>query len=142
PSEIYEYPTTPFVADFIGDTNLFQGRVESSDASTWQVRTDRGLRICVASQTMGNGTLPQNVVISVRPEKIDVSLEKPAYSLNCFEGRVMHTMYLGTHMHYIVELLSGDRLTVLQPSRLESPPDAHTPIHVSWAASDGRALAA
>lgn len=139
PSEIYEYPQTPFVADFIGDTNLFRGRVESSDQSTLQVRTEQGLKILV-KPPMWNGTPPHQVVVSVRPEKIHVSLDKPANQINGFEGRVMHTMYLGTHMHYIIELSSGDRLTVLQPSRLESPPDAHTPIYVHWSAADGRAL--
>jgi spermidine/putrescine transport system ATP-binding protein len=47
PTEIYEYPRTPFVADFIGDTNLFKGRLEAADASTLEIKTTTGLRIVV-----------------------------------------------------------------------------------------------
>jgi spermidine/putrescine transport system ATP-binding protein len=140
PSEIYEYPKTPFVADFIGDTNLFQGRVEVSDPYTLQVTTARGLKILVRSPEVWNGNTPTEVVVSVRPEKIQVSLEEPGSQMNCFEGRVKHTMYLGTHVHYLVELQSGDRLMVMQPNKMEQLPDPHTPIHVHWTARDCLAL--
>lgn len=140
PSEIYEYPKTPFVADFIGDTNLFQGRVEKSDSHILQVTTEKGLKILVQAAEPWNGNLPGQVVVSVRPEKIQVSLDEPGLHANCFEGRLKHTMYLGTHVHYVVELESGDRLTVLQPSKLSNLPDPHTPVHVHWRASDCLAL--
>jgi spermidine/putrescine transport system ATP-binding protein len=140
PSEIYEYPKTPFVADFIGDTNLFQGRAEASDPYTIQVTTERGLKILVRSAEVWNGNTPTEVVVSVRPEKIQVSLDEPGNQMNCFEGRVKHTMYLGTHVHYLVELESGDRLMVMQPNKLDNLPDSHTPVHVHWAAQDCLAL--
>ncbi|MEP0772652.1 spermidine/putrescine ABC transporter ATP-binding protein, partial [Trichocoleus sp. ST-U1] len=47
PTEIYEHPKTPFVADFIGDTNLFEGRIEASDYSTLKVVTKSGLPVVV-----------------------------------------------------------------------------------------------
>jgi spermidine/putrescine transport system ATP-binding protein len=142
PSEIYESPATPFVADFIGDTNLFQGQVQGHDAQTLKIVTDKGLKIIAKARGDGNHTLSQQVVVSVRPEKIQVSLEKPSTPVNCFEGRLKHTMYLGTHVHYVVELLSGDVLTILQPSRLEGTPDPQTPIHIHWSATDCLALTA
>ncbi|HEY9647632.1 MAG TPA: ABC transporter ATP-binding protein [Chroococcidiopsis sp.] len=142
PSEIYEYPKTPFVADFIGDTNLFQGRVVGLDSQTLQVTTDKGLKLLARSLDTVNGSTPSQVVVSVRPEKIHVSLDKPASQPNCFEGRLKHTMYLGTHVHYVIELMSGDSLTVMQPNRLEGAPKPDTPIHVYWAAADCLALSA
>lgn len=142
PSEIYEYPQTPFVADFIGDTNLFQGRVVGLDSQTLQVTTDKGLKLLARSLDTVNGSTPSQVVVSVRPEKIHVSLDKPTSQPNCFEGRLKHTMYLGTHVHYVIELMSGDSLTVMQPNRLEGAPQPDTPIHVHWAASDCLALSA
>jgi spermidine/putrescine transport system ATP-binding protein len=140
PSEIYERPTTPFVADFIGDTNLFSGYVETSNSTNVQITTDKGLKISVrpSDQWKTNQHVP--VVVSVRPEKIHVSLHAPSVPSNCFEGRLKHVMYLGTHVHYVVELMSGDCLTVLQPNRLESLPEPQTPIHVYWAAADCLAL--
>lgn len=77
-----------------------------------------------------------------RPEKIHLSLDAPSVQVNCFEGRLKHVMYLGTHVHYLVELLSGDSLTVLQPNTVSSLPDADTPIYVYWAATDCLALLA
>ncbi|MCU0567488.1 MAG: ABC transporter ATP-binding protein [Oculatellaceae cyanobacterium Prado106] len=141
PSEIYEFPTTPFVADFIGDTNLFQGKVDGTYASTLEVLTDNGLKIAAKRNESWNGSSPQDVVISVRPEKIQVALHEPDEQVNCYEGRLKHVMYLGTHVHYVVELLTGDRLTVMQPNRAESLIDLHTPVHVYWSANDCLALA-
>lgn len=142
PSEIYEAPKTPFVADFIGDTNLFQGQVERSDATGIQVMTDQGLKIFVKPHDSWNGSMPSQVVVSVRPEKIQVSLDLPAGQPNCYEGKLKHVMYLGTHVHYVVELLTGECLTVLQPNRTEGLPALHTPIYVYWSVADGLALVA
>lgn len=140
PSEIYEHPQTPFVADFIGDTNLFQGRVESTQASTLQVTTDKGLKIFVKSQDSWNGTPPSEVVVSVRPEKIQVGASELSEQMNCYEGTLKHVMYLGTHVHCIVELLTGESLIVLQPNRSESLPELHAPVRVYWSAKDCLAL--
>ncbi|MBD1997478.1 ABC transporter ATP-binding protein [Leptolyngbya sp. FACHB-541] len=142
PNQIYDYPQTPFVADFIGDTNLFKGRIETTDYGMWQVRTERGLRILVKPTESLNGSTPDQVVVSVRPEKIQLSLEKPSSPINCFEGRLMHTMYLGTHVHYLVELLSGDRLTVLQPNRAKLAAEPDSPLYIYWAETDCLALTA
>lgn len=142
PSEIYEYPQTPFVADFIGDTNLFQGQVAQADSSTLKITTDRGLDIYARPSEAWNGASPSSVFVSIRPEKIHVSLDAPESGMNCFEGRLKNVMYLGTHVHYLIELLSGDRLMVMQPNRLESLPESHTPIHVYWSANDCLALTA
>ncbi|MEB3338185.1 MAG: ABC transporter ATP-binding protein [Leptolyngbyaceae bacterium] len=142
PHQIYELPQTPFVADFIGDTNLFRGRIEASDASTLQVSTEKGLKMQIQQSTTGRSwEKNQSVVVSVRPEKIRTQLEPPNSQVNCFEGRLKHVMYLGTHVHYIVELLTGDRLTVMQPNIPEGLPDSQTPIYASWATTDCLALA-
>lgn len=141
PTEIYERPKTPFVADFIGDTNLFQGRIESAESSSLQIVTGNGLKLFVqpidSVDIGGKGT---EVVVSVRPEKIHLSLYAPAVETNTFEGRLAHVMYLGTHVHYLVELATGDRLTVRQPNIVGSLPDPNTPIYAHWAATDCLAL--
>jgi spermidine/putrescine transport system ATP-binding protein len=142
PNQIYDYPQTPFVADFIGDTNLFKGRVDSSDYATLQIVTERGLKILVKPTESLNGSKPNQVVVSVRPEKIQVSQDRLDGHVNCYEGRLMHSMYLGTHIHYLVELLSGDRLTVLQPNRAKLTLDADAPVYIHWAEADCLALTA
>lgn len=140
PEEIYECPATAFVADFIGDTNLFDGRVESSDRSSLQVRTKTGLKVVVQQSDISSGSSGDAVKVSVRPEKVYLSLYQPEVSVNCFEGRLKHVMYMGTHVHYVVELQSGDRLTVRQPNTGGSFPEAHTPIYAYWGTTDCLAL--
>ena len=141
PSEIYEYPKTAFVADFIGDTNLFEGRVEAADSSTLQMTTKTGLQI-VVQHKVPRETISQSkdVRVSIRPEKIRLSLSPPESKINCFEGRLQHVMYMGTHIHYVVELLSGDRLTVMLPNVTNKLPDPNIPVYARWAATDCLAL--
>ena len=140
PSEIYESPLTPFIADFIGDTNLFQGKIDDSYSAMLHVVTDKGLKISVRPQDSWNGSNSKDVVVSVRPEKIQVGSKEPSDQMNCYEGRLKHVMYLGTHVHYVVELLTGESLTVLQPNRPESLIDLHAPVHIYWSAADCLAL--
>jgi spermidine/putrescine transport system ATP-binding protein len=140
PSEIYEQPRTPFVADFIGDTNLFEGEIAATDATSIKILTKMGLPLVVArSQDTPTG-LQDQVVVSVRPEKVQLSLYKPSLQNNCFEGRLVNVMYLGTHVNYVVELTKGVRITVLQPNTFGSLPDADTPIYAWWAETDCLAL--
>ncbi|NJR40728.1 MAG: ABC transporter ATP-binding protein [Leptolyngbyaceae cyanobacterium CSU_1_4] len=148
PSEIYESPLTPFVADFIGDTNLFQGKIDQSYSALLNVVTHKGLKISVCPQDSWNGSHGGDVVVSVRPEKIQLGSQtdgmthapKTRDPMNCYEGRLKHIMYLGTHVHYVVELLTGENLTVLQPNRPESRIDLYTPVQVYWSAADCLAL--
>ncbi len=141
PSQIYDRPQTPFVADFIGDTNLFRGRIEGAHPTMLWIITEKGLKMKVQPANDANG-LPLTsgaVVVSVRPEKVKVSFSSPDDSLNCFEGRLKHVMYLGTHVHYVVQLRSGDQMTVRQPTALNVP-DSDTPIYLQWGADDCLAL--
>lgn len=141
PTEIYERPRTTFVADFIGDTNLFEGRIEAADPTSLEIATKTDLKIVVHFQLPRE--VPSNakdVVVSVRPEKIRLSLSPPDSKINCFEGRLKNVMYLGTHVHCMVELMSGDRLTVRLPNVTSKLPNPNTPVYARWAATDCLAL--
>jgi spermidine/putrescine transport system ATP-binding protein len=142
PHRIYEQPKTPFVADFIGDTNLFRGKIEGAHPAMLWIATDKGLRMKVKLPEMSDPLTSGSVVVSVRPEKIHLSLSPPNEQVNSFEGRLRNVMYLGTHVHYLVELLSGDRLTVMQPNSINTPPSPNTPVYVYWSFSDCLALPA
>jgi spermidine/putrescine transport system ATP-binding protein len=142
PSDIYDRPRTPFVADFIGDTNLLSGQVTQQDHSSLKVVTASGLQVIVqSSQAAANSTaVTEPVVVSVRPEKIHLSLEPQTDKVNCYQGQVSHVMYLGTHIHCVVRLTSGDMLTVLQPNRSGVAMSIDTPVHVHWHKNDCLAL--
>ena len=139
PGDIYDRPRTPFVADFIGDTNLLPGRIDPGTTAPVQVTTASGLRVLARAS---DAALPRDVVVSVRPEKINLSLSAPGATGNCYQGQVNHLMYLGTHLHCVVQLTSGETLTVRQQSRAESPIAVDTAVYVHWAADDCLALEA
>ena len=144
PQEIYECPESPFVADFIGDTNLFQGCVEYNHNSSLVVKTDSGLNISAEYKKVNgkNGEIygGTSVVLSVRPEKVNLSLYPPDVSENCFEGRLRNVMYMGTHVHYQVNLLSGDQMIVRQPNIERTLPNLDTPMYVYWSKQNCLAL--
>lgn len=147
PHEIYEYPQTAFIADFIGDTNLFEGEVESVDGSSQLIVTTTGLKIQVEPASEYEVHPPQvelrpgmKVVVSVRPEKMSLSSYPMGGKINCLEGRLSNAMYLGTHIQYIVQLPSGGQVMVQQPAATESVPD-EAPIYICWEPSNCRVLA-
>ncbi len=140
PSQIYEFPRTSFVADFIGDTNLFSGEIVGIEASTIQIETKTGLTIIVNRNEETPTEISQAVVVSIRPEKIQLSLYPPNLPNNCFEGRLINIMYLGTHVNYVVELINGISINVLQPNTFGSLPDPNTPIYAWWAENDCLAI--
>ncbi|MEL6383866.1 MAG: TOBE domain-containing protein, partial [Cyanobacteria bacterium J06626_18] len=82
----------------------------------------------------------KRVVVSVRPEKIHLSQDAPRNEGNCYSGYVKHMMYLGTHLHCVVQLQTGNCLTVMQPSRAEHQLTANAPVFISWRPDDCLAL--
>ena len=108
PHDIYERPRTRFVADFIGQTNFFEGSVEE-DGAVVVVRDKTGLEIRCASVDFARrgGT----VAVSVRPEKI-APLNGSTPPANVFEGTFTRRTYLGDLVQYHVLLPGGRELTV------------------------------
>ncbi|HEY9734713.1 MAG TPA: ABC transporter ATP-binding protein [Trichocoleus sp.] len=135
PSEIYDYPQTPFVADFIGDTNLLEGQVERLDSAVLRVTTQTGLTV-FAEREDAQGAAQKSVVVSIRPEKIHLSQTPPVDVANCYAGQVSHVMYLGTHIHCVVQLNTGEHLTVLQPNRAGSMVTPDTAVYAHWTPKD------
>ncbi len=138
PSEIYEQPRTAFVADFIGDTNLLRGQIESTYGSTAQVITETGLKVWVevpqSSTVLDAANGP--VVVSIRPEKVRLGQVDAADQTNSYTGTLKHGMYLGTHIHYLVELPGGDAITVSQANQAQQSLEVGAPVQVYWSAHD------
>ena len=111
PSEIYEQPRTRFVADFIGQTNFFHGRVESTGA-TLLVRTDAGHLLNCSSALRHEPGDP--VVVSVRPEAIDAATPDMP---NRLVGTVARMTYLGDLVQYHVETAGSEVVLQRQNDR-------------------------
>ena len=110
PTEIYEYPRTRFVADFIGSINMLDGRVAAIDGAIARVELpDYGAVDAKAAPGVDAG---QAVTLAIRPEKIAITRERPA-GTNAAEGVVEDLGYFGKDSLYRVRLVSGCILSVL-----------------------------
>ena len=111
PQEIYESPNCRFVADFIGNVNLFDGTLEPVAAGHADVRTPEGLiRLQVpAGQTRGSA-----VGVAIRPEKIHLARLRPEQSHNVFSGQVRELAYFGSYSSFRVDLPSGKSVRITQ----------------------------
>ena len=101
PDELYERPETPFVAGFLGVSNLLPGTVAGPEL----VRLDDGTQVHVASKALHGRT--GRVAVGIRPEKIRIDGDEA----NTLAGAVAESAYVGVATQYIVETGSG-RLTV------------------------------
>jgi spermidine/putrescine transport system ATP-binding protein len=106
PLSLYKSPANKFVADFIGESNFIQGRVDSLE--------EGGARITVAGEMMdldaeGVDLQPgQAITFTIRPEKINLS--KPGKG--GLTGTVHERVFIGTDTRYLVMLSSGEEIIV------------------------------
>ncbi|MBD3816747.1 MAG: polyamine ABC transporter ATP-binding protein [Halothiobacillus sp.] len=104
PDEIYETPNSRFVAGFIGNVNIFEGKVDEDEPDHVTVRCPE----CTHYVGHGiSGTSGMDVAVALRPEKIQLSKEKPQAKYNWCEGEVVEMAYLGAHTTYHLKLASG-----------------------------------
>ena len=115
PTEIYEAPSSPFVASFVGTSNIFDA-------------------------TEAERMLHQNTTVSIRPEKITLHspTSAPPASAVSLPGTITEVIYLGTSTRILVELESGKRLTVLEQnaSSRSSLDRRGEPVHARFASAD------
>jgi len=136
PSEILGNPASPFVADFIGTTNLLTGTVEGVDGGAAVIRLDSGDRCLVAADGRQAG---QAIQLSVRPEAITVGAANGANGAAHLNGEVEQVAYLGAAVQYQVRTIGGVGLSVLagkSGSRF-APGDS---VVLAWAPSDALVL--
>ncbi|MBC8125536.1 MAG: ABC transporter ATP-binding protein, partial [Gloeobacteraceae cyanobacterium ES-bin-144] len=141
PAEIYETPRTSFVAAFIGDTNFLEGRVTESLGERFSRAEIDGL-----GQVMIDNDKPvrpgDRIHLSLRPEKLIVSREKPASAEweNSLPGKVEDVIYFGSHTTYWVRC--GEyRICAVQQHRTfqldETAPSWGDEVWLHWHANDG-----
>ncbi|MEK1896498.1 MAG: ABC transporter ATP-binding protein [Rhizobium sp.] len=106
PAEIYEAPNSRFVADFIGDVNIFDGKVASANDSTVEISVDEDFSISVI--TPEKPPMGSSVGFAIRPEKLKVSRKPPANpKVNAASGELWDIGYLGDMTVFHVKLKSG-----------------------------------
>jgi putrescine transport system ATP-binding protein len=111
PRELYEAPASRWIAEFVGDVNIFEGQVLSRDNHRISVATQDAGTLVVAEPR--NPLTKPEVAVAIRPEKVRLSRRGPAadasnaQSINRIEGVVADVSYLGGLTIYKVKLDSG-----------------------------------
>jgi putrescine transport system ATP-binding protein len=128
PGEIYEAPKSRYVAQFIGDVNIMEGKVVAlpGDGTVDITPASGDGRIFKAIACEGL-SIGQTVWLSVRPEKFRISLDQPQSAVNVVKGRVDDVGYLGSISHYHVHTEAGNRVTALRANSSHSVERA-----ISW----------
>jgi putrescine transport system ATP-binding protein len=141
PAEIYEQPRSRFVAEFIGDVNLFEGRLAVLDRGDVAIESEAG-RLLAADA--GEAKAGDRIWLAVRPEKVRITLDKPAGMANCVAGRVVGIGYLGDVSTYHVRPNAGPvmKATAANLTRLVERPIGHDDqVWLSWSPEMGSVLA-
>ncbi|THD73758.1 ABC transporter ATP-binding protein [Thalassobius vesicularis] len=106
PANIYEEPNSVYVADFIGDVNIIQGKAHKTSADGYDIAWAEGHEPFHAKTSiqLDEG---QNAFIAIRPEKISVSPDKPEGAVNAIKGQIVDIAYLGNVSTYHVRIPGG-----------------------------------
>jgi len=116
PTEIYEFPMTKFVADFIGSVNMFEGQLIEDLPDRARIQSDELGGVIYIDH--GISSAPSATVwAAVRPEKINLLRAPPAdTSENCTKGVVKEIAYMGDLSIYLVKIETGKIVRVTLPN--------------------------
>ncbi len=139
PSDIYEYPNSRFVADFIGSVNMFEGRLIEDEPDHVRIESeDLGGTFFVDH---GVSAAPGALVwVALRPEKIALSREAPPGTENRARATVKEIAYMGDLSIYLAQLASGKMVRITQPNTVRHPEDRITwdeQVYLHWHPSSG-----
>ena len=135
PAEIYEFPQSRFVADFVGTTNLFEGIISTCEPGLTTVTCqETGCDLLV--DDVGRFTPGQRVWVALRPEKIRLSKQPTVQSrANQLRGTVHQLGYLGNRCTYQIKTASGKLVTVFSQNERRTSEwsiDWSDEVYVSW----------
>jgi len=142
PRQLYEEPASRWVAEFVGDVNMFEGQVGAREANRLTVSTRDAGTIIVAEPRQ---PVTKNIVaVAIRPEKVKLSRRGPAsdpanaQAINRLEGVVTDVSYLGGVTSYKVQLDTGAvvRSSIANTARIDI--DTYQACHrvVAWFTPD------
>ncbi|ANM02907.1 prutescine ABC transporter ATP-binding protein PotG [Rhizobium phaseoli] len=135
PAEIYEAPNCRFVADFIGDVNIFDGKVTTSGNGAVEISVDNGFTIRIAAPD--TPAIGSTVGFAIRPEKIRVSRAAPANApVNAAKGEIWDIGYLGDMTVFHIKLASGQFVRASSLNARRSVEDPFTYDQDVWVSFD------
>jgi putrescine transport system ATP-binding protein len=143
--ELYEQPNSRWVADFVGDVNLIEGKVIEAGADTTVIESAvvGRVRAGAAAGAKSGAKAGDTVWVALRPEKIRLSLEQRAATENSVSGTVRDIAYLGDLSIYKVALDNGfviEAATANLTRAIERPISWDDRVWLTWDAAAGIVL--
>jgi spermidine/putrescine transport system ATP-binding protein len=137
PEEIYARPTTPYVADFVGEANILGCEVVEAGSGSASVRLAAGPLALGRGTDLSPGAKARMVI---RPENIDVGLEADLSENGAnvsLTGTVLDAFFIGSHHRFVVQFANSERIAVLVPSRGGGRrPAVGESVRVTWGEDD------
>jgi putrescine transport system ATP-binding protein len=134
PTNIYEYPSSRFVAEFIGSVNMFEGRLVEDEPSYVRIECD-DLDAPIYVDHGVSSAPGARIWAAIRPEKIGIGRERPETADNWSSATVSDIAYMGDMSVYLLRLDSGKIIRVTQPNVYRHAEDRITweeKVYVSW----------
>lgn len=134
PTVLYERPLKPFVADFIGNMNFFDGKVVKVNNKTSELDLGAlGIIEVTVDENAAAPTSGSDIVAGIRPEKFRLHFEKPENEKNMIEGRMGSAAYLGDRSHFHIYLEGREEpLAVSYTNAERSVSDVTAPDQPVW----------
>lgn len=122
--EIYEFPRTSFVAQFVGTTNILRGFLRNEQGQTIIAVDSLGhFGVDVPQEKQHLIDAAQEVILSIRPEKIEITKKPTVGFTNMLEGVVKSIVYYGRSTLYLVALSTGHIVQVFEQNEEHFPQD-------------------
>ncbi len=132
PTQIYEAPACRYVAEFIGDVNIFEGHATRIEGDRVEIGSPDTGATLIATATPNGLTAGERVWLAVRPEKIVLSSEPNQGSWNGLTGEVAEVAYLGNASAYRVRLDNGRMITARRANADAGTARSDGRVHLSW----------
>ena len=131
PREIYEHPASRFVAGFIGTSNIIEGPVDDVVDGMAVIRFSADEQVMVH---WPDAVIGAKVELTVRPEKISLSIDPPDASRCAIVGTISEVVYLGTSTNYSITTSTGADVSVFQQnaSSADVTADQGDLVWLSW----------
>ena len=136
PNEIYEFPKTKFVSDFIGVSNFFQGIYVEDIQDYSKVEVAKEVHVFSKKSPLSKG---EKCFISIRPEKIVVLKKKEQHYKNSLCGTINNIVYLGINTHYYVKTELGEVVKIFKQNIGEEENEKYEigqKVYVCWHARE------
>ncbi|CAM3766175.1 ABC transporter ATP-binding protein [Parendozoicomonas haliclonae] len=134
PVDIYENPNSRMTAEFIGSVNIFEGEITEDESDHVIINCPKLPVPFYIGHGIATALEDRKCWVAIRPEKIEISKEKPEAEYNWAEGKVFDIAYLGAHSVYYIQLPGGGivQSNMANTVRTADHPTWDDTVYISW----------